>query len=214
MRHLPTLSLVAAAALFTLQAHAAETTQTRTVAPFSTVSNSGPVSVHIEVGKAQSVTVSGSDELVTDLQTEVVGNDLKLHMRRDTTTFNSHHDTLRVTITVPQLTAFSMAGAGETVITHMSGDSLDVSFAGAGSFKADGSVRNLKLNVGGVGSIDTRELHADNASVNVGGVGSVKVWAGTRLDASVGGVGSLTYYGDPKTVNTNGGGLGSISRGK
>jgi len=28
----------------------------------------------------------------------------------------------------------------------------------------------------------------------------------------VGGVGSLTYYGDPKTVNTNGGGLGSISR--
>ena len=212
MRNALTLSLAAAAALFALQAQAAE--QTRSVAPFSTVSNAGPVSVHIEVGKAQSVTVSGSDELVTDLQTEVVGNDLKLHMRRDTTTFNSHHDTLRVTITVPQLTAFSMAGAGETVITHMSGDSLDVSFAGAGSFKADGSVRNLKLNVGGVGSIDTRELHADNANVNVGGVGSVKVWAGTRLDASVGGVGSLTYYGDPKTVNTNGGGLGSISKGK
>ena len=214
MRHLATLSLVAAAALFTLQAQAAETTQTRTVAPFTTVSNSGPVSVHIEVGKAQSVVVSGSDDLVTDLQTEVVGTDLKLHMRRDTTTFNSHHDTLRVTITVPQLTAFSMAGAGETVITHMSGDSLDVSFAGAGSFKADGSVKTLKLNVGGVGSIDARELHADNASVTVGGVGSVKVWAGTRLDASVGGVGSLTYYGDPKTVNTNGGGLGSISKGK
>lgn len=212
MRHALTLSLAAAASLFALQAQAAE--QTRTVAPFSTISNAGPVSVHIEVGKAQSVTVSGNDELVADLQTEVVGNELKLHMKRDTTTFNSHHDSLRVTITMPQLTAFSMAGAGETVITHMSGDSLDVSFAGAGTFKADGSVKNLKLNVGGVGSIDTRELHADNASVNVGGVGSVKVWAGTRLDASVGGVGSLTYYGDPKTVNTNGGGLGSISKAK
>jgi hypothetical protein len=35
-----------------------------------------------------------------------------------------------------------------------------------------------------------------------------------QLDASVGGVGSLTYYGEPKTVNTRGGGLGSISRGK
>ena len=62
-------------------------------------------------------------------------------------------------------------------------------------------------------AIDTRELHADNVDVNVGGVGHVKVWAGTRLDASVGGVGSLTYYGEPKTVNTNGGGLGSISKG-
>ena len=212
MRHALTLSLAAAAALFALQAQAAE--QTRSVAPFSAVSNTGPVSVRIEVGKAQSITVSGNDELVADLQTEVVGNELRLHMKRENTTFNSHHDSLRVTITVPQLTAFSMAGAGETVITHMSGESLDVSFAGAGSFKADGSVRNLKLNVGGVGSIDTRELHADNANVNVGGVGSVKVWASTRLDASVGGVGSLTYYGDPKTVNTNGGGLGSISKAK
>ena len=212
MRHALTLSLAAAASLFAVQAQATE--QTRTVAPFSTVSNSGPVSVHIEVGKAQTVSVSGNDELVADLQTEVVGNELRLHMKRDTTTFNSHHDSLRVTITMPQLTAFSMAGAGEIVVTHMSGDSLDVSFAGAGTFKADGSVKNLKLNVGGVGSIDTRELHADNANVNVGGVGSVKVWAGTRLDAAVGGVGSLTYYGDPKTVNTNGGGLGSISRGK
>ncbi len=212
MRHALTLSLAAAASLFALQAQAAE--QTRTVAPFSTVSNSGPVSVHIEVGKAQSVTVSGGDELVGDLLTEVVGNELKLHMRHDTTNFNSHHDSLRVTITVPQLTAFTMAGAGETVITHMSGDALDVRFGGAGSLKADGSVRNLTLNVGGVGSIDTRDLHAESATVNVGGVGSVKVWASARLDASVGGVGSLTYYGDPKSVNTNGGGLGSISRGR
>ena len=34
------------------------------------------------------------------------------------------------------------------------------------------------------------------------------------IDATLGGVGSLTYYGDPKTVNTTGGGLGSISKGK
>ena len=212
MRHALTFSLVAAASLFALQARAAD--QTRSVAPFTTISNSGPISVHIEVGKAQSVTVSGSDELVADLQTEVVGNELKLHMRHDTTTFNSHHDSLHVVITMPQPTAFTMGGAGETTISHMSGDSLDVRFGGAGSLKADGSVRNLTLNVGGVGSIDTRELHADNANINVGGVGHVKVWAGTRLDATVGGVGSLTYYGDPKTVNTNGGGLGSISKGK
>ncbi|MFL6695609.1 MAG: head GIN domain-containing protein [Vitreoscilla sp.] len=212
MRHALTLPLAAAATLIALQAQAAE--QTRSVAPFTAVSNSGPVNLRIEVGKAQSVVVSGTDDLVQDLQTEVVGSELKLHMRRDTTTFNRHHDELNVTITVPQLTAFTMSGAGETTITHMSGDSLDVRFGGAGSLKADGSVRNLTMHVGGVGSIDTRELHAESATVNVGGVGSVKVWASNRLDASLGGVGSLAYYGDPKTVNTSGGGLGSISRGK
>lgn len=212
MRHALTLTLAAAATLPALQARAAE--QTRSVAPFTAVSNSGPVDLHIEVGKAQSVVVSGSDDLVSDLQTEVVGNELRLHMRRDTTSFSRHRDELAVTITVPQLTAFTMAGAGATTITHMSGDNLDVRFGGAGSLKAEGTVHNLTMHVGGVGSIDTRALHADTATVSVGGVGSVKVWAGTRLDASLGGVGSLTYYGDPKTVNTHGGGLGSISRGK
>ena len=212
MRHALTLSLLAAATLFTLQARAAE--QTRSVAPFTAVSNTGPISVHIEVGKAQSIIASGDDDFLADLQTEVVGNELKLRLRHDDTTMSRHQANLRVTITVPSLTAFTMAGAGETVITHVSGDSLAVRFGGAGNLKADGTVRNLKLNIGGVGSIDTRELHAESANVNVGGVGSVKVWASARLEASVGGVGSLTYYGDPKIVNTSGGGLGSISRGK
>jgi hypothetical protein len=167
---------LAAAALFTPHARAAE--QARNVAPFSTVSYSGPISVHIEVGKAQSITVSGSDELVGGVLAEVAGNELKLHMRHDTPTFNSHHDSLHVTITMPQITAFTMGGAGDTTITHIRGDRLDARFGGAGSLKADGAVKNLVLNVGGVGS--------------------------------------LTYYGDPKTVNTNGGGggPGSISKGK
>ena len=212
MRQTLILSLLAACALFTLQAQATE--QTRSVAAFTSVSNSGPISVHIEVGKAQSVIASGEDDFLADLQTEVVGTELKLHMRHDNNFNSGHRSGLKVTITVPQLTAFTMAGAGNTTITHMSGDGLDVSFSGAGNLKADGSVKNLKLNIAGVGSIDTRELHAESANVNVGGVGSVKVWASARLDASVGGVGSLTYYGDPKIVNTTGGGLGSISRAK
>ena len=212
MRHALTLSLAAAATVFALQARAAE--ETRSVAPFTAISNSGPVNLHIEVGKAQSVRVSGTDDLVADLRTDVVDNELRLHIDRDTTHFNRSHDALDVTITVPQLTMFSMAGAGETTITHMNGDKLEVRFGGAGSLKADGMVKNLSMQIGGVGSIDTRELHAETAKVNVGGVGSVKVWASSELDASLGGVGSLTYYGDPKTVNTHGGGLGSISKGK
>jgi len=211
MRHALTLSLATVAALFALQAHAAD--QTRSVAPFTAVANSGAIDVHIEVGKTQSVTASGSDDFLANLQTEVVGNELKLHMRHGTIN-GFHWDDMKVTITVPELTAFTMSGAGDTTITHMSGDSLEVRFSGAGSLKAEGSVRNLTLEVGGVGSIDTRALHAETATVDVGGVGSVKVWASRQLDASLGGVGSLTYYGDPKTVNSNGGGLGSISRGR
>lgn len=212
MRTVLTLSLAAAAALLTVHAQAAD--QTRSVAPFTTISNSGPINLVIEVGKPQSVVVSGSDDYLEDLRTEVSGGELRIKLHNDSHVDNRHWNDMKVTITVPSLTAFTMGGAGQTTLTHFSGDSLDIRFGGAGSLKADGSVKTLKLNVGGVGSIDLRELHADAVDVNLGGVGSVKVWANQSLDASVGGVGSLTYYGEPRQVNTRGGGLGSISRGK
>jgi len=212
MRTALTLTLAAAAALLTVHAQAAE--QSRALAPFTTISNSGPVNLVIEVGKAQSVVVSGSDDYLEDVRTEVSGGELRIKMRNDAHVDNRHWNDMKVTITVPALTAFTMAGAGQTTLTHFSGDSLDIRFGGAGSLKADGSVKTLRLNVGGVGSIDLHDLHADVADVKLGGVGSVKVWAAQTLDASVGGVGSLTYYGEPKQVNTHGGGLGSISKGK
>lgn len=79
---------------------------------------------------------------------------------------------MKVTITVPSLTAFTMAGAGETVITHMSGDSLAVRFGGAGNLKAGGSVKNLTLNIGGIGSLT---YYGDPKIVNTsgGGLGSI-----------------------------------------
>jgi hypothetical protein len=210
MRRNPIFPLLATSAfltLFALQAQAAE--QARSVAPFTQVSNSGPISISIDVGKAQSVTASGNDTFINQLTTEVVDGELRIKLRDHAV--NGSLGDPKIVITVPQLTRFTMAGAGATTITHMSGDKLDLNYSGAGSLKADGNVKALSLMVGGVGSIDTRELHAQTATVTVGGVGSVRVYASERLDAAVGGVGSLTYYGNPKTVNSTGGGLGSIS---
>jgi hypothetical protein len=210
MRHTSSLAMFAALTLFALHAQAAD--QARNVAPFTAVSNSGPISISIDVGKTQSVTAFGNDTFINELTTDVVDGELRIRLRDHSITGTLGDP--RIVITLPQLTRFTMAGAGATTITHASGDSLELDYSGAGSLKADGNVNRLVLMVGGVGSIDAKALHADTATVTVGGVGSVKVYASTRLDAAVGGVGSLTYYGNPKTVNSTGGGLGSVSAGK
>jgi hypothetical protein len=200
---LPLLSLAAFAA------HADD--QTRTLPPFTSISNSGPISIAIDVGKAQTVVARGDEKFLSLLKSEVVDGELRLSLR-DHNVSGSFGDPM-VTITMPALTRFQMAGAGEATLTHMSGDALSVEYSGAGSFKADGKVKSLKLEVAGVGSIDTRRLLAEKVSVNVGGVGSVKVYASDSLDADVGGVGSLTYYGNPHNVRKSAGGIGSISKG-
>ena len=204
--------LILASLLCTASLAATAADQARSVGAFTAISNSGPIGVSIEVGKPLAVTVGGDAELVDKLVTEVVNGELQIHMK------DRHSSNLRgdahVTITLPQLTRYVMSGAGETTIAHMSGDKLEVNMSGAGGLKAEGSVKSLQLTLAGVGSVDARNLHAENVDATVGGVGSVKVWASARLDASIGGVGSLTYYGDPKSVNTSSGGIGSISRGK
>lgn len=203
------LLLATTLALAAVAAPAAE--QVRTVGPFDSVYNSGPISIEIQVGKAQSITASGSDEFLQRLETEVSGHELRVHLAHGS---DSLHGKAHIVITMPALVRYEMSGAGDSTLTGVHGDALDISVSGAGSLKADGSVKALRLTLGGVGSVDTRELHAQDVHASVGGVGSVKVWASDTLDASVGGVGSLTYYGDPKTVNTSSGGIGSVSRGK
>lgn len=209
MRRLVLASLLG---LASLAAHAADQSQVRNVGTFSEISNSGPFNISIDVGKAASVTASGSATFLDQLVTEVHDGELRIHLKDDHV--NHLGDDNRITITLPQFTRYRMSGAGGTTLTHMAGDALDVSMSGAGSLKASGEVKRLKLSLSGVGSVDARELHAQSVRADVSGVGSVKVWSSDVLEGSVSGVGSLTYYGDPKTVNTRGGGIGSISRGK
>ena len=209
MRRLVLASLLG---LVALAANAADQSQVRSVGAFSSISNSGPFNISIDVGKAVSVTATGSTTFLDQLVTEVHDGELRIHLRDDHV--NHLGDDNRIAVTLPQFTRYRMSGAGETTLTHVAGDSLDIAMSGAGSLKASGEVKSLKLSLSGVGSVDARELHAQAVRADVSGVGSVKVWSSQALEGSVSGVGSLTYYGDPKTVNTRGGGIGSISRGK
>jgi hypothetical protein len=45
-------------------------------------------------------------------------------------------------------------------------------------------------------------------------VGSVALYASESLNADVGGIGSLTYYGNPKRVSKSVSGIGSVQAGK
>ena len=82
-----------------------------------------------------------------------------------------------------------------------------------GSCELSGSVVNFELSVNGVGSINAKELIGDKVVASLNGVGSAEVYATNSLNASVNGIGGLTYYGDPEKIILNDSGLGSISKG-
>lgn len=201
-------------ALSTSAVHAAE--QVRPTQPFTSISVQGPISVTVNGDaaqtQAQTLTVRGSDKFVNGLVSEVVNGELRLSMRdKHFTTTKSDQ---RILITMPALRAFSAEGAGEIKLMRIRGDSLDVNYRGAASLHIDGAVKNFKMRAEGVGEVDAKSLIADNADVRFQGVGDVQVYAKNRLDAVVQGMGSLRYFGKPRTVNKSAEGLGSVSAGE
>ncbi len=196
-------------ALFALNASAAESV--RTLPSFIAVNAKGAFAMTVEVGKAQSVTISGDDKFVATLHTEVVGNELQIYT--DDKTVKSTKGDPRITITLPALSRVKVEGAGETILNKINTDRLDISYLGAGHLQASGKVKYLRLSAKGVGEVDTKALHAERVDVNFEGVGNVSVYATDLLNAVAKGMGALTYYGKPKTINKSVAGIGSVSAG-
>jgi len=208
MRQFSRPTLIAALLLAT-SAHAGE--QARSTPPFTAIDMQGAISLTVDAGSKQSLAVSGSDKFIDGVSTEVVNGVLRIRMRDKES--NRKHGEQRIAITMPELRALTVEGAGVIKLNNIRGPRLDVDYQGAGKMDITGAVNTFRMKAEGVGQVDTRELIADDVNVDFEGVGGVRVYAKQRLDATVQGMGSLTYYGRPKIVNQRAEGLGKVSAG-
>jgi hypothetical protein len=204
------LALVLAAS----SACASAADQVRNAAPFTSISVQGPISVTVDASAArQSLIVRGSDKFQGNVTSEVVDGELRLRARDKNFSTNKNDGDQRVVIAMPQLRAFDGEGAGETRLNNVRVERLDVNYRGAGRMEINGKVKSLRMSAEGVGEVDTKALLADDVDIRFRGIGDVKVYAKERLDAKVQGMGNLSYYGKPRTVNKSVAGIGSVNAG-
>jgi hypothetical protein len=194
---------------FSASAQAAESTST--LPSFIAINAKGAFAMTVEVGKAQSVQVSGEDKFVSNLKTEVIDNELQITLPEKV--YKGTLKDPRITITVPSLSRVKVEGAGETLLNKINTERIDISYLGAGRLAANGKVKYLRLNARGVGEVDTSKLLSERVDVNFEGVGNVSVYATELLNAVAKGIGGLTYYGHPKTVNKSVTGIGNVKAG-
>lgn len=204
-------AIAALLTLASLSTQAAE--QVRSVTPFKTIDARGPVSLVVEVGKTHSVRVEGSQKFIDRVTTDVVGGELRLNFKEDRGNVNIKDDE-RVVVTMPELASFRGEGAGLMILNNVRGDKFDVNYRGAGSLQMNGRVGHLRLNAEGVGEVMAKDLVAQDADVTFRGIGEVSVHAKNRLNASVQGLGSLTYYGKPQSVSRSVSGIGNVTAAK
>lgn len=187
-------------------------TERRSVEAFDRVDVGGNIDVEIEVGPATGVTLTGDDNLLPIVETEVREGTLHLRPREEV----DPRAGMRATITTPSLEAASIGGSGEVRIRGVRADAFDAGVRGSGSMVADGSFGDLTVEVSGSGElalsgsadrvdalvtgsgeIDLVEVRARTAHVRVTGSGDASIHATDSVDARVSGSGEVRYAGDP-----------------
>lgn len=183
-------------------------TEKRDLASFKAIDTTGAYEIQLTCQKPASFEIEADDNILPLIKTDVrdgvlyVSNQERYNSRR----------AVMLRISLPELVGVSSHGAGDIKVTDANSGDLKIESTGAASVNATGKAKSLTISSTGAGDIDTSRLHAEKARVSVSGAASINVYASEQLDVAVSGVGSVTYSGNPKTVNKNVSGFGSVNK--
>jgi hypothetical protein len=82
---------------------------------------------------------------------------------------------------------------------------------GAGVVTLSGTSKWLKASLGGLGSLDAQQFHADTVNLDLSGLGNAIVSAKQSANLNVSGLGSVTVLGKPVNRSVSVDGLGKVS---
>ena len=181
-------------------------TQNRAVGDFHAVSASGTSDVNITIGDETSVTVTGDDNLLEMIHTEVVDGKLKIW----TEGIYSPRIGLSVDVVVPSVDEIGISGTSDVVATGIEGDALKVSISGTGDLQATGEVNELVVSLSGTGEAMLKSLKAKSVKVRASGTGGATVFASESVDARASGTADIKVHGKPADIDQKTSGVGTI----
>ena len=170
----------------------------RQVSSFTSISTEGAFNVEIVCQKDLSLEVEADDNLLPLLKSEVSGNVLKLSSKGNFST----SDPITFKISVPNLEALNVNGAGKMAITGIDNEQFEIEANGAAAIAATGATKLINIKTNGAAKIDTHNLRSARAAVDSTGVSKVDLGVCDQLDVTVSGPSQVTYRGNPAVNKT------------
>lgn len=187
----------------------------RPVAGFDGIRLLSVASVFVEQGAGEQVTVRAEDNVISHIQTEVVGGVLEITTESGVSFENV--GPIQVLVTARNLIRLELDGVGEIHamalgfealqlalsgtgnlrLSDVDGDRIEARMDGVGAVSIGGRVTEQVVEVFGVGDYKAKKLHSTRANVRVHSLGSATVRVSQHLAATVRGSGSVYYYGNP-----------------
>ena len=194
------------ATLLAFPAMAATKTETREVKTFSKIELRGSADIMLEAGKAQSLTLSGSEKKLARVKTFVEGDTLIIEQKGRSWSGEG----LDITINVKALNSLVVEGAADATLNNIQSDDFELMIAGAGDVDITGTCNEADMDIAGAGDVNARKFKCKSVDVTINGAGDAEVYATESVKATINGVGDVTIYGNPKTTRPRINGFGSV----
>jgi hypothetical protein len=179
------------------------------------------ITVYVTVKDINSLSVSGSGDLIAETKIITTNIDLKV----------SGSGSLIAEVEASGEGSANVSGSGDMEIkgrfksyeSDVSGSGkieleasilgkADFHVSGSGKIIASGKAETAKTAISGSGKVLASNLEVDTCEVRISGSGDVEVNVKSALDASISGSGSVSYKGNPSHINSHSSGSGSVRK--
>lgn len=198
----------------------------RMASDFDEISSSGDFNVYVTYGSQYSIEVSAESNLLSYIETDIVGNTLKIRTRGLHSLRQNYP--IEVYVTTPVLNGLSLSGSGlietDSFSSHyftisvsgsgdidalISADKVKANVSGSGTIYLDGDASESEFVVSGSGKIKSYNLSQLDCQAVISGSGDVFVNASRTLDARISGSGRVYYINYP-VIHTSISGSGKV----
>jgi len=200
------------------------------VSGFNRLAMGSAFKIDVKQGSKFSVTASGRDEDIEDLQANVSGGELKLGYKGNN--WGKNRKTVSVSIVMPNLQGIDFSGASTANVAKFSGTkNMDIEISGASRVNMELSAQKVSMELSGASSLvltgqcailngevsgastfKGRDFPAKEVNIDASGASSAAVVASNTVHAEASGASSIRYSGSAKDVHSSTSGASSIKR--
>jgi hypothetical protein len=189
----------------------------RNIGAFSGVESNGSFDVFIVESSTTSLSITGEDNIIKELETVVENGTLKIRFRKS---LNVKHGNITITASTPTFKYIALSGSGSikpqgrwtlndlqcnlsgsgTIIASLNANQLNVNLSGSGHITLDGESKQSEFILSGSGDIKSFGLGSGVAIASVKGSGDCELKVTKKLNATISGSGRIFYKGNPEEV--------------
>ena len=183
-------------------------TENRNISNFDSIEIDGAFDLVVDCQKKKSLKITGDDNLLKHIITQVKGN--RLHIYSNASICSKIQ--LVVKISIENLKMINSSGATDIDLSNLDNNNFLLEMSGSGDITLAGKTGNFKTVLSGSSELRAKNLKANKVKIEINGASDAYVYASQKLDVEISGAGTLYYSGNPAEITKDIAGVGELIR--